>query len=189
MVASSQDSANQTNETTTTNGSAQKRNVIGILNTDENDKNGSVERLIVNIIGKAFNVLGDFYKDIYHSVMNENSTDNYAVLFNDFAKSLNLSVNADSMTREDMKNYLEKYYADKAAKLTSTSETPSKKREADDDMDAKRIKDLVEKKINKTVLTYGKKYKELITDFAVKFRSISEDLVSSIKGGEKNNDK
>ena len=56
-------------------------------------------------------------------------------------------------------------------------------------MDAKRIKDLVEKKINKTVLTYGKKYKELITDFAVKFRSISEDLVSSIKVGEKNNDK
>jgi hypothetical protein len=175
-----------TNQTLT----MQKRNVIaGVL--DDNDKNGSVERLIVNIIGKAFNVLGDFYKDIYRSVMTE--TDDYAVLFNDFAKSLNLSVNADSMSREDIKSFLEKYYAEKSAKLgistvaTSTAESQPSKRRAnnDDEIDAKRIKDLVERKINKTVVTYGKKYKELITDFAVKFRSISEDLVNTIKGGDK----
>lgn len=152
------------------------------LSLDENDKNGSVERLIVNIIGKAFNVLGDFYKDIYKSVMNDNSTDNYVVLFNDFAKSLNLSINAENMSKEDIKNFLEKYYAEKSAKLTT--EPPSKKRDTNEDTDTKRIKELVEKKINKTVLTYGKKYKDLITDFAVKFRGISEDLVNSIKGGQ-----
>ena len=30
----------------------------------------------------------------------------------------------------------------------------------------------------------SKKYKELITDFAIKFKSISEDLVNTIKGGD-----
>jgi hypothetical protein len=192
LVVNGENSSNQTEEAVVL---AHKR-VIGIMSAiDDADKNGSVERLIVNIIGKAFNVLGDFYKDIYKSVMIENSTDNYVILFNDFAKSLNLSVNADSMSREDMKNFLEKYYADKAAKQLqlSTLETPQKKKKRDavndDELDSRKIKELVEKKINKTVITYGKKYKDLITDFAVKFRGISEELVNSIKGSEKNNEK
>lgn len=176
---------NQTNETVTSSNNTLVKRTIGISLIDKDDNDKSVEHLIVNIIGKAFNVLGDFYKDIYRSVLNENITDNYVGLFNEFAKSMNLSVNAENMTKEDIKDFLEKYYAEKAAH-SSTTEAPARKRDTnnEEDLDAKRIKELVEKKINKTVLTYGKKYKELISDFALKFRTISEDLVSSIKGGE-----